>query len=85
MWHRKSVLPIVTFRCVDYFLTVYIDPSMTLAQMGSQSTTELDSMTVDDLCEWLDSQGIPSEFCAKFKGEPMEILIYKSSYSYGMA
>ena len=28
--------------------------------MGAQSTTELDSMTVDDLCEWLDSQGIPS-------------------------
>ena len=44
--------------------------------MEAQSDTDMDSMTVDDLSEWLKSKGIPSEFCAKFKRE------YKGNYNY---
>ena len=37
--------------------------------MEPKSSSELESMSVEQLGEWLERSGIPEEFCKKFEGK----------------
>ena len=37
--------------------------------MEPKSSSELESMSVEQLSEWLEHNGIPEEFCKKFEGK----------------
>ena len=39
------------------------------AKMEPKSRSELESMSVEQLSEWLEHNGIPEEFCKKFEGK----------------